>query len=90
MTTFAFNTATADSLMKDLTNGHIVKLTKANGSAIILQDGNDLDEFGDNIYRFTIEPQEGRDSIVKNIPMNETDMISFLDGLHFTSYEILN
>jgi len=89
MTTFKFNDIKADRLMRDLAEGSIVKLTKANGSAITVQDGNDIDEFGDDIYRFTIE-QKGHDSTVKNVPINKADLISFLDGLLFISYEIVN
>ena len=89
MATFTINDTTADRLMKDLNKGRIVKLTKANGSALILQHGNDIDEFGDYIYRFTIESATDHNSSVKNVPMNETDMIGFINGLEFTNYETL-
>lgn len=90
MATFTINDTTADRLMRDLNEGRIVKLTKANGSVLILQHGNDIDEFGDYIYRFTIESATDRNSSVKNVPMNETDLIELINGLEFTNYETLN
>lgn len=89
MATFTFTGNTADRLMKDLNEGRIVRLTKANGASITIQHGNDIDEFGDYIYRFSIEPAEYESSLI-NTPVNETDLISFLYGLEFTNYEILN
>lgn len=88
MATFTFTGATADRLMEDLNNGRIVKLTKANGAAIILQHGNDIDEFGDYIYRFAIEPAD-HESIVKNMPVNQEDMLNFIFGEEFAEYSIV-
>ena len=88
MATFTINDTTADRLMKDLNEGRIVKLTKANGSALILQHGNDIDEFGDYIYRITIESKDD-ESVVKNVPMNKEDMINFLFGEEFAEYGIV-
>lgn len=89
MATFTFNGDTADRLMKDLNEGRIVRLTKANGGAIVLQHGNDIDEFGDYIYRFTIESTTGRNSSVKNIPVNQEDMLNFIFGEEFAEYSIV-
>lgn len=88
MRTFTFNGNTADRLMNDLNEGRIVKLTKANGSAIILQHGNDRDEFGDFIYRFTIETT-GNESQAKNLPVNQEDMLNFIFGEEFAEYLIV-
>lgn len=88
MTTFTFTDATADRLMEDLNNGRIVRLTKANGASIILQHGNDIDEFGDYIYRFAIEPAD-HESIVKNMPVNQKDMLNFIFGEEFAEYSIV-
>lgn len=94
MATFTINDTTADRLMKDLNEGRIVKLTKANGSALILQHGNDIDEFGDYIYRFTIRPKDGADTATgittENLPISAGDLCDFLEGLEFTNYETLN
>lgn len=89
MTTFTFTDETSHKLLQDLNNGHTVKLAKANGSAVILRDGIDVDEFGDNIYRMTIQPAQG-EPIVKRVPMNATDMFHFLMFEKFTQYEIIN
>lgn len=88
MTTFTFNRNTADRLMNDLNAGRVVRLTKSNRSAIVLQDGNDIDEFGDHIYRMTIQPAQG-DSTVRNVPMNETDIWNLLFGEKFAEYGIV-
>ena len=88
MATFTFNGDTADRLMRDLNEGRIVRLTKANGSAIVLQHGNDIDEFGDYIYRFTIEPAV-REPISKNLPVNQEDMLNFIFGEEFAAYGIV-
>lgn len=88
MTTFTFTSETSHKLLHDLDNGRIVKLAKANGSAVILRDGIDIDEFGDNIYRMTIQPAQG-EPIVKRVPMNATDMFHFLMYEKFTQYEIV-
>lgn len=88
MATFTFTENTADRLMNDLNEGRIVKLTKANGSAIILQHGNDRDEFGDYFYRFAIETTD-RESPVKNIPINQEDMLDFLYGEELSEYVIV-
>lgn len=90
MATFTFDRPDFGGMLDELNAGYIVILTKANGSALILQHGNDIDEFGDYIYRFTIESASDRNSNVKNVPMNETDMIGFINGLEFTNYETLN
>lgn len=89
MTTFTFTAETSHKLLQDLNNGRTVKLAKANGSAVILRDGIDVDEFGDNIYRMTIQPAQG-EAIVKRVPMNATDMFHFLMFEKFTQYEIIN
>lgn len=89
MTTFTFTAETSHKLLQDLNNGRTVKLAKANGSAVILRDGIDVDEFGDNIYRMTIQPAQG-EPIVKRVPMNATDMFHFLMFEKFTQYEITN
>ena len=72
--------------MTDLNNGLTVKLSKENGSAVILRDGIDTDEFGDNIYRMTIQPAQG-EPFVKRVPLNATDMFHFLMFEKFTHYE---
>lgn len=89
MTTFTFNAETFNIILQDMNNGHTVKLSKTNGSAVILCDGVDIDEFGDNIYRMTIQPAKG-EPFVKQVPMNETDMWNLLFGEKFTKYEIIN
>ena len=76
MKTFTFISSTADRLIEDLDN------------AIVLQHGNDIDEFGDYIYRITIEPKDD-ESVVKNVPMNQEDMINFLFGEEFAEYGIV-
>lgn len=88
MKTFTFNGDTADRLMKDLSNGRVIRLTKANESSIVLQHGNDKDEFGDEIFRFTIEPAD-QEKIVKNVPVNQEDMLNFLYGEEFATYGIV-
>lgn len=88
MKTFTFDANTADRLMKDLNNGRIVRLTKANGSAIVLQHGYDIDEVGDYIYRFTIEPAD-REPKAKNMPVNQEDMLNFIFGEEFAEYGII-
>lgn len=88
MTAFTFTQDTADRLMNDLNNGRVIRLTKANESAIVLQHGNDTDEFGDDILRFTIEPAE-YEPTVKNVPMNQEDMLNFLFGEEFATYGIV-
>lgn len=89
MTTFIFTDETAHKLLQDLDNGHTVKLAKESGSAVILRDGIDIDEFGDHIYRMTIQPAQG-EPVVKRVPMNATDMFHFLMFEKFTQYEITN
>lgn len=88
MTTFTFNGNTADRLMNDLNASRVVRLTKSNRSAIVLQDGNDIDEFGDHIYRFTIEPSD-HESTIKNMPVNQEDMLNFIFGEEFAEYGIV-
>ena len=89
MNAFTFNSETSHRLLEDLNRGLTVKLSKANGSAIILRDGIDIDEFGDNIYRMTIQPAQG-ETIIKRVPMNATDMFHFLMFEKFTEYDITN
>ena len=89
MKTFTFTDQTSHQLLQDLNAGRTVKLAKENGSAVILRDGIDIDEFGDNIYRMTIQPAQG-EPIVKHVPMNATDMFHFLMYEKFTQYEITN
>lgn len=89
MKTFTFNAETSRQLLKDLDSGCIVKLSKSNGAAIILSDGLDIDEFGDHIYRMTIQPAKG-EATIKNVPMNETDMWNLCFGEKFALYEIIN
>ena len=84
---FTFTAETAQRLLQDLNDGRIVRLGKANGSAIILRDGIDLDEFGDKIYRMSIWPAKGH-TLIHRVPMNEPDMLNFLDGEHFDSYDL--
>lgn len=59
MTAFTFDTQDFGRALQDLFGGYIVILTKANGAAIVLQDGEETDENGDDIIRFTIRPKEG-------------------------------
>ena len=93
MATFTINDTTADRLMKDLNEGRIVKLTKANGAAIILQHGNDTDENGDEIIRFTIRPKAGANTATgiatEDLPISASDLCDLLEGLEFTNYETL-
>lgn len=89
MKTFTFTDQTAHKLLQDLNNGCIVKLVKENKAAVIIRDGIDIDEFGDNIFRMTIQPAQG-EPIVKRVPMNTTDMFHFLLFEKFTQYEIVN
>ena len=88
MKTFTFDAKTADRLMNDLNADRIVRLTKANGSAIVLQPANDIDEFGDYFYRFTIEPAD-HESVVKNMPVNQEDLLNFIFGEEFATYAIV-
>ena len=87
MATFTFNGDTADRLMRDLNEGHIVRLTKVNGSAIVLRNSNDIDELGAFIYHCTIEPSD-HEPIIKNIPVRQEGIINFLFGEEFTTYGI--
>lgn len=88
MKTFTFNSDTAEQLMNDLNAGRIVRLTKSNRSAIVLQDGNDIDEFGDHIYCLTIE-LAGHESVIKGAPVNEEYLNLFLFGEKFSEYKIV-
>lgn len=88
MKTFTFDANAADRLMKDLNNERIIRLTKGNGSAIVLQHGNDIDEFGDYFYRFTIEPA-GHEPKIKDVPTNQEDMLNFIFGEEFATYGIV-
>lgn len=92
MTRFTFNSTTANRLMYDLNEGFIVILAKANGAAIILQHGNDTDENGDEIIRFTIRPKTGDTATgiaAEDLPISAGDLCDFLEDLEFTDYEIL-
>lgn len=88
MKTFTFNSDTAEQLMNDLNAGRIVRLTKSNRSAIVLQDGNDIDEFGDHIYSLTIEPAD-HESVIKGAHVNEEYLNLFLFGEEFAEYKIV-
>lgn len=88
MKTFTFDRNTADRLLNDLNNGRVIRLTKANESAIVLQHSNDTDEFGDYIYRFTIESAD-HEPTVKNVPVNQEDMLGFLLAEEFATYGIV-
>ena len=86
MATFTFNAESNRQLLSDLNNGGVVKLFKTNGAAFILSDGLDIDEFGDHIYRMTIQPARG-EATIKHIPVNTIDMWNLLFGEKFTRYE---
>lgn len=88
MRTFTFVSTTADRLIEDLNNGRVIRLTTDNGSAIVLQHENDIDKFGDYVYRYTIETKDGEPK-VKNIPVDQEDMINFLFGKEFAEYGIV-
>ena len=94
MATFTFDRPDFDGMLDELNAGYIVILTKANGAAIILQHGNDTDENGDEIIRFTIRPKDGADTATgintENLPISAGDLCDFLEGLEFTNYETLN
>ena len=91
MATFTFDRADFGGMLDELNAGYIVILTKANGAAVILQHGNDIDETGDEVIRFTIRPNNGAstpDSIpTADLPMSATDLCNFLEGLEFAHYE---
>ena len=91
MTAFTFDTQDFGRTLQDLFGGYIVILTKANGAAIVLQDGEETDENGDNIIRFTIRPKEDANNVAgiatENLPISAGDLCDFLEGLEFTSYE---
>ena len=93
MATFTFDRPDFGGMLDELNAGYIVILTKANGAAIILQHGNDTDENGDEIIRFTIRPKDGADTATgintENLPISAGDLCDFLEGLEFTNYEIL-
>ena len=93
MATFTFDRPDFDGMLDELNAGYIVILTKANGAAIILQHGNDTDENGDEIIRFTIRPKDGADTATgittENLPISAGDLCDFLEGLEFTNYETL-
>lgn len=93
MTTFTFDRANFSGMLDELNAGHIVILTKANGASILLQHGNDYDEDGDEIIRFTIRPKSGADTATgiatKDLPISASDLCDFLEGLEFTNYETL-
>lgn len=89
MATFTFDERSSHRVMTDLNNGLTVKLSKENGSAVILRDGVDVDEFDDHFYRMTIRPAQG-EPVVKRVPLNATDMFHFLMFEKFTQYEIIN
>lgn len=93
MATFTFDRPDFGGMLDELNAGYIVILTKANGAAIILQHGNDTDENGDEIIRFTIRPKDGADTATgnntENLPISAGDLCDFLEGLEFTNYETL-
>ena len=93
MATFTFDRPDFGGMLDELSAGYIVILTKANGAAIILQHGNDTDENGDEIIRFTIRPKDGADTATgintENLPISAGDLCDFLEGLEFTNYETL-
>lgn len=83
-------------MIDELNAGYIVILTKANGASIVLQHGNDFDENGDEIIRFTIRPKARADPATgiatEDLPIsasNLCDLCDFLEGLEFTNYETL-
>lgn len=91
MTAFTFDSQDFGRTLQDLFGGYIVILTKANGAAIVLQDGEETDENGDDIIRFTIRPKEGTNNAAgiatENLPISAGDLRDFLEGLEFTNYE---
>lgn len=91
MTAFTFDTQDFGRTLQDLFGGYIVILTKANGASIVLQHGNDFDENGDDIIRFTIRPKEGANNAAgiatENLPISAGGLRDFLEGLEFTNYE---
>jgi hypothetical protein len=93
MATFTFDRPDFGGMLDELNAGYIVILTKANGAAIILQHGNDTDENGDEIIRFTIRPKESANNAAgiatENLPISAGDLCDFLEGLEFTNYETL-
>lgn len=93
MTAFTFDAQDFGRTLQDLFGGYIVILTKANGAAIVLQDGEETDENGDDIIRFTIRPKEGANNAAgiatENLPISAGDLCDFLEGLEFTSYETI-
>lgn len=93
MATFTFDRPDFGGMLDELSAGYIVILTKANGAAIILQHGNDTDENGDEIIRFTIRPKDGADTATgintESLPISAGDLCDFLEGLEFTNYETL-
>lgn len=93
MKTFKFDAPDFARMLEDLNAGHIVILTKANGAAIVLQHGNDIDENGEAIIRFTIRPKKGVGTIsgimTEDLPIGACDLFEFLDGLEFNNYETL-
>lgn len=93
MATFTFDRPDFGGMLDELNAGYIVILTKANGAAIILQHGNDTDENGDEIIRFTIRPKDGADTATgittENLPISAGDLCDFLEGLEFTNYETI-
>lgn len=93
MATFTFDRPDFGGMLDELNAGYIVILTKANGAAIILQHGNDTDENGDEIIRFTIRTKDGADTATgintENLPISAGDLCDFLEGLEFTNYETL-
>lgn len=86
MATFTFDRTLAARLIDDLDRNYSIRLHKASGAAVLVQNGYDFDEFGDYIYRLSIELPD-RESFCKNMPMNEADLIAFLEDCEFTRYE---
>lgn len=87
MTRFTFDSTTAARLMDDLNNRGYVTLTKANGASISLCERLEYDEFGDMLYNFTINSQNETSHPCRNLPINEADLLNFLTGESFVSYD---
>lgn len=93
MATFTFDRPDFGGMLDELNAGYIVILTKANGAALVLQHGNDTDENGEEIIRFTIRPKGGANTATgiatEDLPISASDLCDFLEGLEFTNYETL-
>lgn len=90
MTTFTIDRPDFGRMLDELNNGYLVILTKANGASILIQDGNDRDELGEEIYRFAIRPKaDAPTSHIQSLLITAEDLFNFLEGLEFTNYETL-